>query len=83
MKNSKATNKETTPSNSENQKGIDNHKRVATHLQAAAKSHLRAAKHHKEGNHKKAARSTITAQGHVSLATRAQKEDVRHHAING
>lgn len=65
----------------ENQKGIQNHKKLANHLQEAAKHHLDAAKHHEEGNHEKAYNSTILAQGHLSIAYEAQKEDVRHHAI--
>lgn len=66
----------------ENQKGIENHKKTALHLQEAAKHHLEAAKHHEEGNHEKAAKSTVTAQGYLSLAAEAQKEDVKHHALN-
>ena len=67
----------------DNQKGIENHKKIATHFHAAAKSHLLAAKHHQEGNHEKAAQSTITAYGHVSLARKAQKQDIMYHFING
>lgn len=66
----------------ENQKGIENHKKIASHYQAAAKQHLQAAKYHEGGNHEKAAQSTMTAYGHVSLAKKAQKQDVRHHAEN-
>jgi hypothetical protein len=66
----------------ENQKGIENHKTTATHLEAAAKNHLEAAKHHEAGNHEKAAQSTVKAQGYLSLANEAQKEDVKHHALN-
>ncbi|GAA3560716.1 hypothetical protein [Snuella lapsa] len=66
-----------------NLKGIKNHKEAAKHLQAAAKSHLDAATHHEEGNHQKAAQSTITAHGHVNLAKKAQKADVKQHAFNG
>lgn len=65
----------------ENQKGIENHKKTATHLESAAKHHHEAAKHHEDGNHEKAAQSTIKAQGHVTLATEAQREDVKHHAL--
>jgi hypothetical protein len=67
----------------ENQKGIKNHKKAAVHLEAAAKNHLNAAKHHEEGNHEKSAQSTILAQGHVSIANKAQKKDTKQHAING
>lgn len=63
----------------ENQKGIDNHKKAATHFEAAAKSHSEAAKHHESGHHEKAAKSTVEAHGHSSLANEAQKEDVKHH----
>ena len=66
----------------ENKKGIENHKQTATHLQTAAKYHLEAAKHHEEENHEKAAQSTIKAQGHLTLANEAQKEDVKNHALN-
>lgn len=58
----------------ENQKGIENHKRAASHLQEAAK-------HHENGDEEKAAHSTLKAQGYHSLATEAQREDVRHHAL--
>ena len=67
---------------SNNQKGIDNHKKIAIHFHAAAKSHLQAAKHHQEGNHEKAAQSTLEAYGHVSLAKKAQKKDIRQHILN-
>lgn len=66
-----------------NQKGIKNHKKAASHLQSAAQHHLEAAKYHEEGNHQKAAQSTILAQGHVSLANKAQKTDTQQHAIFG
>ena len=65
----------------DNQKGIDNHKKAATHLEAAAKHHLAAADHHEDGNHEEAAKSTVIAQGHVTLATEAQKEDAKNHAL--
>lgn len=66
----------------ENQKGIDNHKKAASHFEAAAKSHLEAAKHHENGNHEKAAKSTMEANGHSTLANEVQKEDVKHHTLN-
>ncbi|HEX5169490.1 MAG TPA: hypothetical protein VFW11_09965 [Cyclobacteriaceae bacterium] len=66
----------------ENQKGIENHKKTATLLEAAAKHHREAARHHSEGNHDKAAQSTITAQGYLSLAIETQQEDIKHHALN-
>ncbi len=64
----------------ENQKGIENHKKAASHFGAAAKSHLEAANHHENGNHDKAAKCTVEAHGHSSLANDAQKEDIRYHA---
>lgn len=83
MKDSKSKNEVATPPNKEDQKGAKNHQRIAKHLQAAAKSHLKAAKHHEKGNHKKAAKSTVAAYGHISLAKKAQRQDVRHHVLNG
>ncbi len=70
----------TTIPNTENKKGIENHKKAASHFEAAAKSHLDAAKHHENGEHEKAAQSTIVAHGHVTLANKAQKKDVKQHA---
>jgi len=67
----------------ENQRGIENHKKIARHFQAAAKKHLQAAKHHEAGDHQKAAISTLVAHGHVSLAKKAQRKDVRQHVLNG
>ena len=72
----------TSVSQAENQKGIENHKKIATHLQKAAEHHLEAAKHHENEEHENAAKSTIAAQGHVALATEAQREDVKKHALN-
>jgi hypothetical protein len=66
----------------ENQKGIENHKTAAMHLESAAKFHLEAARNHENGNHEKAAQSTVAAHGHFLLASEAQKEDVKHHALN-
>lgn len=64
----------------ESQKWIENHKIAAFHFSAAAKSHLQAAKYHQSGEHEKAAKFTIEAHGHSSLATEAQRDDVKHHA---
>ena len=75
----KAENTKVTPA--DNQKGIENHKKAATHLEAAAKHHLAAADHHEDGNHEEAAKSTVVAQGHVTLANEAQKEDQKNHAL--
>jgi hypothetical protein len=66
-------------SHSENQKGIENHKVAAKHHEEAAKHHHEAAKHHEAENHEKASHSTIKAQGHAIMASKAQKEDVKHH----
>lgn len=38
--------------------------------------------HHQEGNHEKANESTIKAQGHHYLASKAQKRDIIYHALN-
>ena len=65
----------------ETKTGIEIHKQAATHFEAAAKSHLEAAKHHENGNPDKAAKSTVEAHGHASLALEAQKEDVKQHAL--
>jgi hypothetical protein len=75
--------KQPTASSVENNKGIENHKSAAIHHQEAAKHHLEAINHHEKGNHEKAAQSTIRANGHSSLANDHQKEDAKHHAING
>jgi hypothetical protein len=65
----------------DNKKRIENHKTTATHLEAAAKNHLEAAKHHENEEHEKAAKSTITAHGHLALAKEAQIEDLKNHAL--
>ncbi len=84
MKTSQNTNQQLiTVPNSNTIKGIENHKNTAAHLKAAAKNHLEAARHHEAGNHLQAAQSTIIAQGHVQLASDAQREDVKQHAQNG
>jgi hypothetical protein len=67
----------------DNQAGIENHKKAASHLEQAAKHHLEAAGHHENENHEKAAKSTVIAQGHVTLANEAQKEDTKYHALKG
>lgn len=63
-----------------NAKGIENHRKAAMHLEMAAKSHLEAANYQEAGDHAKAAQSTITAHGHVSLARKTQKADLEQHA---
>lgn len=66
----------------ENHKGIENHKKAASHLEAAARCHLNAAKFHEEGNHDRADQNSLAAHGHLKLATEAQMEDIKHHALN-
>ena len=57
-------------------------KKVAEYLQEAAKHHIESAKHHEAGDDEKVAFSTIKAQGHLSLASEALREDLKHHALN-
>lgn len=71
-----------TTTHAKNQKAIDNHKMAAKHLEEAAKHHLEAVKHHEAGNQEKASKSTITAHGHHVLATDAQREVSKHHALH-
>jgi len=66
----------------ENQKNIEAHKKAATHLEAAAKHQTEAAEHHEQGNHENAAQSTIKANGHLSLAKEALREDAKQHALS-
>lgn len=73
---------QTSSISNETKKGIENHKKTALHLEAAAKSHLEAAKHHEEENHDKAAKSTLSAIGHLKIAKESQKEVVKHSAAN-
>jgi hypothetical protein len=70
---------ETKVKKDKDQKGIDNHKKAASHFEAASKSHMDADSHHESGNHEKAAKSTIEANGHASLAMKAQKKDTQKH----
>ncbi|MEI7597073.1 MAG: hypothetical protein WCK02_15100 [Bacteroidota bacterium] len=72
-----------TISPSETLKGIENHKEAAKQHEEAAKHHHEAAKHHEKGEHGKAAQSSIKAQGHLTHAITASKQDVKHHALNG
>jgi hypothetical protein len=69
-------------SSTENKKGIENHKTAAKHHEEAAKHHRDAAKHHEAGNHSKASESTVKAHGERCLACDAEREDVKHHALN-
>jgi hypothetical protein len=64
----------TTQNVEENNKGIDNHKKAAYHYTAAAN-------YHAIGDHERAAQSTITAHGFVTMANESQKRDVIHHAM--
>jgi hypothetical protein len=64
-----------------NLKGIENHRMAALHLQAAANNHLDAAKHHEKGQHDKAAQKMIAAHINFNLANKAQRADVKQHAI--
>lgn len=82
MKNKEIFNSEQSANhNVENQKWIDNHKIAASHFASAAKCHLEAAKHHEDGNHEKAAKSTVEAHGHSSLANEAQRDDIKHQLL--
>jgi hypothetical protein len=60
---------------------VENHKKIAANLETAAKHHREAAKHHEAGEHEKAAKSTVVAQEHLSLAHQGQKEDAKHHGV--
>lgn len=70
-------------STNESEKDIANHKKAAEHLKKAAEHHLDAARHHEKGNHEKASESTVKAHGHSHMANECQKEDTKHHALNG
>jgi hypothetical protein len=77
------TKTETKPvSSAENEKNIDTHKKAASHLDEASKLHLDAARFHSLGDHEKAAKCTVEAHGHQTLANEHQKEDIKHHAVN-
>ena len=65
----------------QNKTGIESHKTAAKHHEEAAKNHHEAAKHYEAGDHQKAAQSTITAQGHHTLATEAMKEHSKNLAL--
>lgn len=58
----------------------ENHKTAAKHHQAAALHHQDAAKHLENGHEEKAALSSIKAQGHHNLASKAQKKNLKHEA---
>ncbi len=69
-------------SSTENNKGSENHRKAAKHHEEAAKLHHEAAKYHEAGNHAKAFESTIKAYGHHCLSSEAEREDLKHHALN-
>ena len=73
---------ETKVSPVEKQNRIDSHKKTANHLDQASKYHLEAAKHHEADDHDKAAKSALTAQGHLILAHEGQKEEAKKYALN-
>ncbi|MGP8215241.1 MAG: hypothetical protein ACLQQ4_06740 [Bacteroidia bacterium] len=72
---------EKTTSPADVQKGIENHKKAAKHLEEAAKHHKEAAKHHEAGSHEKACESTVKAHGHTCLASEAQRDVLKQHAL--
>lgn len=70
------------PKTTDNSKGIENHKKAAKHHEEAAKNHLQAIKHHEAGEAEKATKSTVIANGHHHLAGEANREVLKHHALN-
>jgi hypothetical protein len=68
-------------SSSDVQKGIEQHKKAAMHHEEAAKHHSLAVKNHESGKRDAAFESTIKAQGHSALASEAEKEVVKQHAL--
>jgi hypothetical protein len=83
MSNTSTSNKKETFFTPEaHKKTIENHKKIATHLNEASQHHLEAAKHHEDNNHEKAAKSTITAHGHMALANEVHKDVSKQHALN-
>ena len=69
-------------SHSDHYQGIEYHKKAAKNHEEAAKHHLDAARYLALGNNEKAFESTVKAHGHHSLANEAQKEVLRHYALN-
>jgi len=61
---------------------IEHHKKAAKHHEEAAKHHYEAAAHHEAGYPEKAHESTIRAHGHHRLASEAQEEILKYHALN-
>jgi hypothetical protein len=60
---------------------IENHQTAAKHHEKAAKHHLAAVRQHQSGNDKKAYKSTVKAQEHYELATVANREVSKQHAL--
>jgi hypothetical protein len=65
----------------QNNTGIENHKIASNHLAAAAAYYSAAGNYHKAGDHEKAHESIISAQGHLQLAGKAQKEEIKFHSL--
>lgn len=57
------------------QQGVENYKKIAAHLESAAKHHLLAASDHEAGNHEKAAKNTLAAYGHVTIAAGIRQKE--------
>ena len=62
----------------ENKKIIENHKIIAAHFEEAAKKHREAAAFYESGYHDKACSSLTKAHTHLTLATEAQTEMLKH-----
>ena len=72
----------TTEASRENELDIEKHMQAAGHHEAAAKYHRKAGEQIKAGNHAKAAEYTVKAMGHHLLASEAEKEDAKQHALD-
>ena len=68
-------------SSSDVQRGIEQHKKAASHHEEAAKHHSSAVKSYESGKRDSAFESTVKAQGHSALASEAEKEVVKLHAL--
>ena len=64
-----------------NAKASKSHKNIAEQLEKAAKKHYKAAKHHEAGDLDKAHSSTIKAHDHMSLASEAQTDMLKHYSF--
>ena len=58
---------------SETERGEIKHEKTVTHLKEAAKHLLEAARYQEEENYEKATQSTITAHGHLNIASEIQR----------